>query len=133
MGCFAHQVRLASDVEYLAKDQEQVRPSRAKKVTDCKFIVLFPAVLITLGFLSYYVLSRSYPDIFVHGVDSKGNICGKKKNLDLSKTEIEVEDYSQRNLEFHFKSAEAGSTFNLVNLMQRSPEDTVICVKVSDV
>jgi len=110
---------------------EPVRPKRPKKATDAIMILAFFSCLAAIILLSYYGLTKGRPQIFINGVDSWGNVCGKQGNVLPSSMQTHLRNHVENRFEFHFKSIESDASSSVTDFLQQRTEDIVFCIKVS--
>ena len=109
---------------------EPVCPQKRKKVSDGIMIIFFVIILAAIVLLSYYGWAKGRPEVFLNGVDSWGNVCGKKKNLLDSEMQTYLTiDHGNNPFEFHFKSIKSGY-LSIADFLQRRTDDVVFCIEV---
>ena len=122
---------LDQDIERGQLNVEPVRPKRPKKGTDQLVTLAFFGALAAIILLSYFGLTKGRPEIFIFGVDSWGNVCGRNKNILHPKMQTYLMDHSGHKFEFHFKSTNSSHNLLLSSFLKREFEDIVFCVEVT--
>ncbi|XP_076808647.1 choline transporter-like protein 1 [Clavelina lepadiformis] len=104
----------------------------SRKTKDVLCLLLFVVSLCGMGFIAYYSFDKGDIARYTNGVDSWGNVCGRKKNPAVAGARYSGLDHSQRPNQFHFGYKEDTASAPPF-YFARSGGDVIICVKTCSV
>lgn len=123
MGCCCNKVTKFEDIA-----ASSTAPERERKITDLTFLVLFVAVLGGLGYIAFVSITKGDPGRYIHGVDSWGNVCGRKLNSVFDGVQNSGMDRSNHTKELNLLLSDITLLLNPLKILSNESGTAVICV-----
>uniref|UniRef100_H2Z3L8 Choline transporter-like protein n=1 Tax=Ciona savignyi TaxID=51511 RepID=H2Z3L8_CIOSA len=126
MGCCGSKETM---VQRLSQNDEPATPIRAKKPRDLIFLLLFIGMLGGMGYLAQQSINKGDPSRYLYGVDSWGNVCGRKKNVPIPAVTTSGMDRSKHIYEFNMAFSDIKTAADPTRLLTGANGPAVLCVK----
>uniref|UniRef100_F6ZV03 Choline transporter-like protein n=1 Tax=Ciona intestinalis TaxID=7719 RepID=F6ZV03_CIOIN len=121
MGCCESK---ETPIQRISQNGKPAVPIRAKRPKDLLFLILYIAMLGGMGYIAFICIKNGDPSRYLHGVDSWGNICGKKNNEIIPGVNTSGLDRSNYTYELNMRLALDPSS-----LLKTGSGAAVLCVK----
>ncbi|XP_002124638.2 choline transporter-like protein 2 [Ciona intestinalis] len=126
MGCCESK---ETPIQRISQNGEPAVPIRAKRPRDLLFLILYIAMLGGMGYIAFICIKNGDPSRYLHGVDSWGNICGKKNNEIIPGVNTSGLDRLEYTYELRMSFSDMRLALDPSNLWKTGSGAAVLCVK----